>query len=150
MFRVGKGGTALAGEDIVVVVGDELRPLTGGGERPVLVGEAVRGGGGGLRGVTDTLGGGEGVARGGNVGRVLTDPGDLEGNAGDGLPGSAAGGAVGGLGGVGLDGRAVLAVTAGVPRLGTKGGFPNVGGLARLFCPAGFNLGKPPANRLPS
>lgn len=144
MFRVGNGGTALAGEDMIV--GDELRPLTRGGERPVAVGEAVRGGGGGLRAGTDTLEGGEGVSRGGSVGRVPTDAGDLEGNAGAGL----FGGVVGGRGGVGLDGGAVLAVTAALSRLGTKGGFPNVGGLARLPCPAGFSLGTPPANRPPS
>jgi hypothetical protein len=34
--------------------------------------------------------------------------------------------------------------------LGTEGGFPNAGGLAKLLCPAGFNFGIPPAKRPPS
>lgn len=126
-------------------MGGELRPLTAG-ERPVTVGETVRGGGGGLRAGTGAVGGGEGVALGGNVGRVLPDAGDREGNAGVGLCDGAAGNAVDGLGGVGLDGGAALALS----RLGTKGGFPNVGGLAGPPCPTDFSLGTPPANRLPS
>lgn len=56
----------------------------------------------------------------------------------------------GGLGGAYLAGGGGAPAVMVVSRLGTEGAFPSVGGLARLLCPAGFNLGMPPAKRLPS
>lgn len=60
---------------------------------------------------------------------------------------------VGRTGGSG-EGRAGVAEGAGgvatASRLGTDGGLPKVATLAALLCPAGFNLGIPPAKSPPS
>ncbi len=101
--------------------------LVGGGVVGVrsLVGTAPDGGGGGA------LDGGEGTLRGG-VGTVLA-----------GRVGVGRAGALGVVGvGTGRAGGAGL----GASRLGMDGGLPNVGGFARLFWPAGFSFGIPPAN----
>jgi len=101
------------------------------------VGLALRSGGGALRGGAGAAAGGAGAIR--------------EGKFGAGRLGGAGAGEVGlgdetGLvGGAGAGGAG-----EGTSRLGIEGGFPKVGGFARLLCPAGFNFGIPPANSPPN
>lgn len=108
---------------------------------------ARRGGNGAL-----ALGGALMVARGGRLGAGLlggVGP-EVEGFDAGGLGAEGFKGAtVKGFGGTALRG-AEEELDVEMSDFGIVGGFPNVGGLARLPCPAGFSLGIPPANKPPS
>ena len=122
-------------------------PGRGGG------GGTLRGGGAGALGATGAVG----TLRAGKLGA------DRAGGAG----GAGGGGAAGLVGEGRLGGGGGAAGVDDGPRPGIEGGLPNVGGLPchsavsittrrfigdtpSVFCPAGFNLGIPPANRPPN